>query len=53
MGQVKNNEANVYVLQNSPKITLKTKSWSKLVKRLVATGLRASVGNIGHNSSSD
>ena len=33
--------------------TLKTKSWSKWVKRLVATGHRVSVGNIGHNSSSD
>ncbi len=34
-------------------ITLKTKSWSKWVKRLVATGQYVSVGNIGHNSSSD
>ncbi len=32
--------------------TLKTKSWSKWVKRFVATGHRASVGNVGHNSSS-
>ena len=33
--------------------TLKTKSWSKWVKSLVATGHHDSVGNIGHNSSSD
>ena len=33
--------------------SLKTKSRSKWVKRFVATGHHASVGNIGHNSSSD
>ena len=45
-----------WMLQCGPKvhtITLKTKSWSKWVKKLVATGHHASVENIGRNSSSD
>ena len=43
----------VYMSHVMLKCTHSKQSWSKWVKRLVATGHRASVRYIGHNSSSD